>query len=314
VIRRVVEPRGGRPSIDLMLGEGSPGPHAPYSIDGAYAYCERIARGHFENYPLAVRFLPDRLRPHLWALYAFARSADDFADEPRYAGRRREALAFWEAELERAYHGEATHPVFIALVDTIERCEIPISPLRDLLTAYAMDLSVTRYSTWESLLRYCTYAAHPVGRLSLYVFGYRDAALFHYSDDLCTALQLTKSCQDLLADLSKDRIYLPAEDLQHFGVTEEALFSRRSTPELRDLIRFEVARARALFERGRPLLDKVGGEVGFELSLVWHAGAILLDKIEAADFDVFRRRPRLHAADKARLLARAAATRWPSFA
>jgi squalene synthase HpnC len=313
VIHRVIEARRGQAFIDIdREKQGLPQPS--YSVEGAYGYCERIARSHFENYPLAVRFIPERLRPHLWALYAFARSADDFADEPHYAGRRRDALAFWEGELERAFHGEAGHPVFIALADTVDCCAIPISPLRDLLTAYAMDLSVTRYQTWESLLRYCASAAHPVGHLLLYIFGYRDAGLLRYSDDICTALQLTKFCQDLAGDLSKDRIYLPVEDLQHFGVSEQTLFSRKTTPELRDLVRFEVARARALFERGRPLLDKVGREVGFEFSLVWHAGMLLLDKIAAADYDVFVRRPSLNAKDKARLLARAAATRWPSFA
>jgi squalene synthase HpnC len=312
VIRRVVEPRSNAeplPEFDRVHDEAG----QPYSLERAFAYCERMARGHYENFPVASRFVPARLRPYVWAIYAFARSADDFADESRYAGRRAEALAYWEEQLHRCYHGEAEHPVFVALRETIDQCNIPIQPLQAMLTAFDMDLRINRYATFEQLTTYCAHSAHPVGRLVLYVFDYRDPALHNYSDDLCTGLQLANFWQDVGVDLAKDRIYLPEEDRKHFGVSDEMLYARLCTPQFKDLMRYEVARARALFERGRPLIDKVGSDLGFELAMIWRGGTTILDKIDAVGYDVFRRRPTLNAADKARMVARAATQRWPRF-
>lgn len=313
MIRRVVEPRpNAMPAPELELAR-DPMSGAPYTVEAAFAYCERMARGHYENFPVASRFVPAKLRPYVWAVYAFARSADDFADEARFAGRRAEALGFWEEQLERCFHGEAEHPVFIALRETVEKCDLPIAPLRDLLTAFTMDLSVNRYQTFAQLERYFQHSAHPVGRLVLYIFDYRDPSLHCFSDDVCAALQLTNFLQDVGVDLAKDRIYLPQEDLKHFGVTESMLFAHKVTPELRDLYRFEVARARSLFERGRPIIDRVGPELGFELAMIWQGGMTILEKLEAVGYDVFARRPTLNAADKARMVARAATQRWPQW-
>ena len=312
MIRRVVEPRDNAspaPSLNETHDESG----QPYTLERAFEYCERMARGHYENFPVASRFVPARLRPYVWAVYAFARSADDFADESRYAGRRAEALQFWDDQLDRCFHGEAEHPVFIALRETIEKCNLPVQPLKDMLTAFTMDLSVNRYATFEQLRMYCAHSAHPVGRLVLYVFDYRDPSLHAYSDDLCTALQLANFWQDVGVDLAKDRIYLPEEDRKHFGVSDEALYARILTPQFKDLMRFEVARARSLFERGRPLIDKVGSDLGFELAMIWNGGMTILDKIEGVGFDVFKRRPTLSGADKARMVARAATQRWPQW-
>jgi squalene synthase HpnC len=312
MIRRVVEPRKNAlplPSLDVTHDESG----QPYTLERAFAYCERMARGHYENFPVASRFVPERLRKYVWAVYAFARSADDFADEARYAGRRAEALGFWEDQLERCFHGEAEHPIFIALRETIEQCDIPIQPLQSMLTAFTMDLSVSRYSTFREVETYCSYSAHPVGRLVLYIFNYRDTSLHNYSDDMCTALQLTNFWQDVGVDLAKDRIYLPEEDRKHFGVSDEMLYARQATPQFKDLMRYEVARARALFERGRPIIDKVGSDLGFELAMIRAGGMTILDKIEGVGYDVFRRRPTLNGADKARMIARAATMRWPQW-
>ncbi len=281
------------------------------STEEAFAHCERIARNHYENFPVASRFVPEYLRPYLWAVYAFVRTADDFADEPIHAGRRDELLSDWEEQLESCFHGEASHPIFIALREAAERRDLPISPLRDLLTAARMDLVTPRHPTFESLRSYSTYAAQPIGRLVLYIFDYRDAGLHRASDDLCTALHLAHILQDLDRDLERGRIYLPEEDLAHFQVRESDLGAGRVTSAFRDLMRFQIARTRALFERARPLCSWVGRDLGFELNLIWQGGMRLLDKIEATDYDVFHRRPVLTRTDELRLVAISAARRWP---
>ncbi len=301
MIRRVVQ---ARPNVETEIPAGK-----RYSLDEAFAYCERIARAHYENFPVASRLTPERLRPHIWALYAFARTADDFADEPRDADRRAQALTEWQEQLERAFHGEADHPIFVALTETIERCQLPFNALSDLLSSFTMDLSVARYPTWTALSQYGAYAAHPVGRLVLYVFGYRDSRLHAFSDDLCMALHLTNSIQDVAIDLARDRIYLPEEDRAHFGVTEKMLKGGVMTPEIESLLRFEIARARSLYERGRPLIDLVGDDLALELSLIFHSGLAVLDKVEQVGFDVLTRRPTLGRADKARVMLRTAPER-----
>ena len=288
-----------------------PGGASAWSVEESFAYCEGIARGHAESFPVASRFVPPVLRRYVWAIYAFARTADDYADEAYWAGRRAPALDHWEDQLERAFHGEAEHPIFVALRETAFRRDVPISPLRDLLTSFRMDLTTSRYATFESLLVYAQHSAASVGQLLLYTFDYRDPAMHRYADDISIALELTHFLQDLPIDLARDRLYLPEEDLRHFGVAEADLLAGRATRAVRDLMRFQVARARALFMRGRPLCDRVGRDLGFELNLIWHAGMAILDKIDAADGDVFGKRPALGRADQALMVLRSAARRWP---
>ncbi|MCS6914635.1 MAG: squalene synthase HpnC [Myxococcales bacterium] len=290
-------------------------PRGNYTLAEAYRYCERMVQGRDESVPVASRFLPPEERACMLSVYAFARAANDITDEPYYADRRAEALDTWEQELHRAFHGEADHPIFVALRHTIERCDLPVTPFEELLTAYRMDLVVHRYPTFQDLRRYCALSAEPLGRLMLYIFGYRDPALLAYADELCVGLQVANFLQDLGIDLNghRNRLYLPLEDLHHFGVKEDDLRRGCAEPAYRDLMRFQVARARALLERGRPLIDRVGRELSFELELIWQSGQAVLDKIEAVDYDVFRRRPVLGRADRARLLARALARRWPRF-
>lgn len=284
-------------------------PEGPWSVARAYEYCEEFARAHQESFPVASHFVPGEIRPHLIALYAFARAADDFADEPQYDGRRTEALDAWHDELHRCFHGEARHPVFVALADTIDKRALPLPPFEDLLAAFRMDMEVRRYSTFSSLRGYTARSAEPVGRLLLALFGYDDPALVRFADEISTALQLTNFWQDVAADAARDHIYIPAEDLHFFGVTEAEVKALRPTKALRDLVRFQVARTRALFEHGRPLLGKVGNDLKFELGLIWLIGMAILDKIEDADFDVFTQRPAIRARDKAKILAQAA-KRW----
>jgi squalene synthase HpnC len=286
-------------------------PPGPWTVEAAYAYCEEFVRAHHEIYPVASRFVPATLRPHLMAVYAFARSADDFADEPQYEGGRVEALARWAEELHLAAHGEATHPVFIALADTIERRDLPVPPFEDLLSAFRTDMDVRRYSTFSALRSYTARSADPVGRTLLALFGYREPELVRFADEISTALQLTNFWQDVAADAARDHIYIPAEDLHFFGVTEADIKTLKPTKPIRDLLRYQVARTRALYERGRPLLGKLGNDLKLELALIWLVGTTLLEKIEDADYDVFSQRPAIGKRDKARIMAKAA-KHWAS--
>ncbi|MES1171966.1 MAG: squalene synthase HpnC [Bacteroidota bacterium] len=291
-------PRGPVPWLDP--------PPGPWTVERAYGYCDEFVRAHHEIYPVASRLVPAAIRPHLMAVYAFARSADDFADEPEYEGRRQEALARWESELHMAAHGEATHPVFVALQDTIDKRDLTIPPFEDLLSAFRMDMDVRRYATFAALRGYTARSAEPVGRLLLGLFGYRQPEMVRFADEISTALQLTNFWQDVAADAARDHIYIPAEDLHFFGVTEAEIKTLKPTKAIRDLLRYQVARTRALFERGRPLLGMLGNDLKLELALIWLVGATILDKIEAADYDVFTQRPAIGRRDKAKIMAKAA--------
>src|SRR6185295_19448354 len=266
-------------------------------------------RGHYENFPVGL-WVPRARRRYVHAIYAFARAADDFADERMYEGMRAEKLDQWEARLHAAYEGQAEDPIFIALADTVRTLAIPKDLLLDLLSAFRQDTVQSRYTTWEELLDYCRRSANPVGRLVLLVFGYRDPDLPPLSDSICTGLQLANHWQDLAVDLRKDRIYAPRELLDRFGVKEWDLNAGTVTEEFRGLMAELIARTRVLFERGRPLCDLVGRDLRFEMRLTWLGGTGILDAIEDAGDDVFRRRPRHGAIGKARLVWRA--LRWPA--
>jgi squalene synthase HpnC len=273
----------------------------------AFAYCTALTKSHYENFPVGSVLIPARLQPAIHSLYAFMRTADDFADENRKAGDEAERLAHldaWGRLLSDCERGQANHPVFIALRRTLDEHRLPVQWLRDLLHAFTMDVTVYRYKTYEDVLNYCRYSANPVGRLILTLFGYRDEQRYRMSDAICTGLQLANHWQDVEVDLRKDRIYLPQEDLDRFGVTVEELKARRWNEPFRKLLAFEVERARELFRTGRPLPESVGGRLRLELRVTWSGGVKILDKIEAADYDVFRRRPTVTKPDWARIAVR----------
>jgi len=266
------------------------------SADGlraAYAHCERLARSHYENFPVASRLAPARLRPHVWAVYAFARTADDFADEARFEGKRLELLDDWEARLDACLEGRAEHPIFVALADTVRTFELPDRLLRDLLDAFRQDCTVTRYPDWTGLLDYCRRSANPVGRMVLHLFGYRDEERAVWSDAICTALQLTNFWQDVAIDGQKGRIYIPGEDRERHGVTEEEVLSGRMGPGFRGLLAELVERTRERFRAGSPLLHSVRGRLSLELRCVWLGGMRILERLEAGGFDPFHHRPTL---------------------
>lgn len=279
-------------------------PPGPWTLESAYRWCERMATSHYENFPVASRFVPAHLRPNVWAIYAFARTADDFSDEPRFAGRRREALDAWENLLEACYHQELQHPVFLALRDTVRRHNVPITPLKALLTAFRMDLTKHRYASFAELRSYCVHSANPVGQLVLYIHGHHEPELHRFSDEICTALQIANFLQDVSVDTPKGRCYLPEEDLVHFGVSFADIQAAKSTPEFKDLMRYSVARTRAIFERGRPLIRRVSPGLSMELEATWRGGMRILDRIEEIDFDVLHRRPTLDKRDFADIALR----------
>ncbi len=277
------------------------------TVEEAFAHCEARVREHYENFPVGL-FVPREKRPYVHALYAFARAADDFADEPMYEGMRREKLDQWEARLHAAYEGKAEDAIFMALGETVRKLEIPKPLLLDLLSAFRQDTVKSRYETWDELLDYCRRSADPVGRLVLLVFGYREPELLPLSDAICTGLQLANHWQDVAVDLRKDRIYVPKELRDRFGVGEWDLNAGRVTDGFRVLMAELLGRTRALFAKGRPLCDRVGRDLRYELRLTWLGGTSILDRIEAAGYDVFRRRPRHGPLDKLSLAWRA--WRW----
>jgi len=282
---------------------------ATLELEACYRYCEALVHARHHNYPVGSMFARSELRKHIFALFAFARVADDFADERAFEGRRARELDRWEEQLIDAYRGRAEHPVFVALADTADRFALPITEFVELLAGFRTDLERRRYATFDELRAYTRQSAEPVGRLLLYIGGYRAPELHAFADDLSSAVAVARLIQDVPADWARGRVYLPAEDLRHFGVAEADIASRRVSPAVGNLVRYEVARTRALFERARPLVDVVGADLAMELALTWHGGMRILDKIEATGQRLFAQRPRLNTADKAIVLARALAWR-----
>jgi squalene synthase HpnC len=279
------------------------------SVEDSFAHCEARVKAHYENFPVGL-FVPRKKRRYVYALYAFARIADDFADEPIYEGVRQEKLDQWEALLDAAYRGEAEGPVFVALGETVRRLDIPKELLLDLLSAFRQDTVKNRYETWEELLDYCRRSANPVGRLVLLAFEQKDPELPAFSDAICTALQLANHWQDAAIDYARDRIYVPEELMKRHGVGTWDFSTGRVTDGFRGLMAELIGRTRALFDEGRPLCDRVGRELRFEMRLTWLGGMSILDRIEEVGADVFHRRPRHTALDKLALAWRA--WRWPS--
>jgi hydroxysqualene synthase len=280
------------------------------TLADAYARCQRLAREHYENFPVASRLLPARMRPHVAALYAFARIADDFADEGERTPEERERLLDeWHSRLRRCVDrtptprpGDPHSLVFTALGETIRTCGLPVALFEDLLSAFRQDITTHRYATFAELVEYCRRSANPVGRLVLRIAGHDDPALDAGSDCLCSALQMTNFWQDLERDWARGRLYVPAEVREAAGADESALSAGRLTPQWEEALSVVAARTRELFARGRTVCDGVRGRLRLELRLTWLGGRRLLDRLEKERFDVFRHRPALGAADLPALL------------
>jgi squalene synthase HpnC len=288
-----------------LLAEQAP---PAQTLAQAYAQCRRIALGHYENFPVVSWLLPRELRPHIFALYAYCRGVDDLSDEAE--GDRLALLDEWEAQLRSCYDGSASDARFVALADTIRRFDIPPEPFLRLIEANRRDQRVGRYQTFDELLDYCSYSANPVGRLVLYVFGYRDEERARLADNTCTALQLANFWQDVRRDLKMGRVYIPLEDRARFGYSEADLAARKVTPEFRRLMQFEVERTRECFARGLPLVDRVKGRLRLDLRMFTLGGLAVLDQIQRQRYDVLTRRPRVSDVRKAWLLVRGLAPVW----
>jgi squalene synthase HpnC len=276
-----------------------------WTADEGFRYCEKIARGHYENFPVASYFVPKAMRKYVWAIYAFARIADDYADEPGLTlAERVDNLQQWGQYLEDCYNGNPTHRVFSALAETAERFQIPIELFQNLLAAFRSDVTVKRYDTYEDVLAYCGNSANPIGRLILMLFNYRSETMMQLADSICTALQLTNFWQDVSLDLQKDRIYIPLEDLKEFNYSEQDLLNRNVNGNFRNLMAYQVQRTGEMFAEGKPLIYMVGKDLSLELKLTWHGGTGILEKIHQQDYDVLKKRPSLSMLNKLGLLFR----------
>jgi squalene synthase HpnC len=275
----------------------------------AYALALKPAKSvsvaHYENFPVASRLVPAALRDAVVAIYAFARAADDIADEGNAPPVERLArLDAYGAMLDRIERGEAPSVApFAALAAAIDRHALPLQPFHDLLSAFRQDVEKPRYPSFAEVLDYCSRSANPIGRLLLHLYRALDAGNIRHADAICTGLQLTNFWQDIAVDWRKGRVYLPADELARFGVSEAQIAQGRCDEHWAELLRFQVARARALLEAGRPLTRALPLRLGLELKFVIAGGLRVLAAIDAVRGDVFRRRPQLRGRDWALITA-----------
>jgi squalene synthase HpnC len=280
-----------------------------WTLDESLSYTRWLATHHYENFQVVSFLLPKRLHQDFYNVYGFCRWADDLGDEFGDTARSRELLRWWRGLTDRAFEGEAGHPVFAALQQTIARHDLPIAPFHDLITAFEQDQVKTRYADWEELYGYCRHSANPVGRLVLYLCGYRDAERQKLSDATCTALQLANFWQDVAVDWRKDRVYLPQELLARHGSGDADIASGRATEGFRAAMREACAEAQRLFEEGLPLARTVDRRLSLDLELFSRGGMKILEKIRARDYDVLSARPRISKSERVALLLRSL-VRW----
>lgn len=276
-----------------------------WSHEEAIDYTRWLATSHYENFHIVSFLLPKRLHQDFYNVYAFCRWADDLGDEIGDPAESLRLLAWWRRELSAMYDGRATHPVFIALMETAARHSLPIAPFSDLITAFEQDQTVATYANWDELFGYCRNSANPVGRLVLYLCGYSDAERQAMSDATCTALQLANFWQDVTVDLLKDRIYIPMDVLRRHGYTEEQLRRHEFNPAFAAAMRDLIDVTRDLFLKGLPLAGTVDRRLAIDLELFSRGGMKVLDKIERQGYNVLQRRPAISKLERVRLLLEA---------
>ncbi len=271
----------------------------------ALAYCRRLARSHYENFSVVSWLLPRDLLPHFYAIYAYCRWADDLADETSGAAESLPLLDWWQQQLDRCYAGRPQHPVFVALLPTIETFGIPRDPFNDLLVAFRQDQRVQRYATPDDVLQYCRHSANPVGRLILYVGRCHDESRAALSDSICTGLQLANFCQDVARDWDAGRVYLPQSTLNAAGYTEAMFRDRQCNDAFRAAMRTEVDRAEQFLRDGAALIGQMPKALRRQVALFVGGGLEILRSVRRQDYDVWRRRPTVSTPAKVKLMARA---------
>jgi squalene synthase HpnC len=274
----------------------------------AQQYTRWLATHHYENFNVASWLLPKDLHQHFYNLYSYCRWADDLADEIPSRDRALELLDWWESELDACYEGYPHHPVFVSLRETIVSKNVPKQPFADLLKAFRQDQVVKRYPTWNSVIDYCIYSAHPVGRLVLYLCGYRDEQRQKLSDATCTALQLANFWQDVSRDLNIGRIYIPLDVAAAHGVSEQDLVQKTFNDRYVALMKDLIVRTRELFHQGLPLANMVEGKLAIDLEMFSRGGLAVLDAIESMGYDTLHVRPAVSKGKQVRLLGRAVIT------
>ena len=281
---------------------------APLDLDQATAWCERYAKQQYENFSVVTRFLPKPLHDPMYVVYAFCRYTDDLGDEAE--GDRLTLLDAWEAELHRAFEGSAEFPIGVALSQVVRDFPLTLDPFERLIEANRRDQTQSRYETFQDVLDYCDYSANPVGEMVLGLFGYDDEFRISLSNSTCTALQLTNHWQDVARDYAMGRMYLPLEDLRHFGVAQGQIPAQDANAAFRKLMRFEVDRAEAFFRQGEPLIEHVERDLRLDLHLFTAGGRAILRAIERQDYDVLSRRPTTSSRQKLWMLAQALVQRY----
>ena len=274
------------------------------TLEEAEAFTRTLATSHYENFLVGSVLIPKEKRQHVYNLYAFARTADDLADEISDSTQSLAALDAFEADLKACFQGEARGPIFVALSRTIREFNLSIEPFQRLLTAFRQDRRQNRYQTFNDLLNYCQNSANPVGEIFLQLFGYRETKLIPYSDAICTGLQLANFWQDVARDARKNRLYLPLEDLKKHGVSEQEIFEKQFTENFRTLMAFEISRTQTYFDRGKKLFEFLGRDILLDVRLFVAGGEAVLKAIRKIDYNVLSQRPILTKKDQVRLFAR----------
>ena len=291
----------------LLPGEIHITRHAPKpgcSPEEAQKYTKWLATHHYENFNVVSWLLPKDLHQHFYNVYAYCRWADDLGDEVPDAARALELLAWWEHELDACYEGKPSHPVFVALRETVVAKDVPKQPFADLLKAFRQDQTVKRYQNWDSVIGYCVNSANPVGRLVLYLCGYRDEERQRLSDATCTALQLANFWQDVSRDLDIGRIYIPLDVAAANGISESEIVARRFDDRYVGMMKDLIGRTRVLFTEGQPLSKMVDGRLSVDLEMFTGGGLAVLDAIEAMGYDTLNKRPSVSKLKQASLLGR----------
>ena len=282
------------------------------NTDESYKFCEDLSRKHYENFPVGSFLIPKHKRKYVYSVYAFARTADDIADSGELSPDKKiKELKVMENELKECYEGvfknkkETNKKIFTALSHTKDELDIPIKEFQNLLKAFKQDAVKDRYRTFQELLEYSEYSANPIGHLVLYVFGYnekKDKKIFHLSDKICTALQLTNFWQDVSKDLEINRIYIPKELMTKFDYKEKQLFEKTESGEFRMMMKELVNKTKELFLEGKEIVDYVKGRLKLELIATYLGGNEILKKIEEMNYNVLSKHAKIDTGNKINIL------------